>query len=89
MPRFFFHLQQSERRLDDRAGQILQDADAAWEAAKAAARTLIASDPSRQDIWITSTFEVTDEEGEVTDEEGEIVLEFPFVEAIDPRGELN
>ena len=82
MPRFFFHLQQSERRLDDRAGQILQDADAAWEAAKAAARTLIASDPSRQDIWITSTFEVTDEEGE-------IVLEFPFVEAIDPRGELN
>jgi hypothetical protein len=26
---------------------------------------------------------------EVTNEEGEIVLEFPFVEAIDPRGELN
>ena len=82
MPRYFFHLQQSERRLDDRAGQILHDADAAWETAKATARTLMASDPSRQDVWVTSVFEVTDQDGA-------IVLEFPFVEAIDPKGEPN
>jgi hypothetical protein len=82
MPRYFFHLQQSEHRFDDAEGQILHDADAAWETAKATARTLMASDPSRQDVWVTSSFEVTDQQGE-------IVLEFPFVEAIDPKGELN
>ena len=82
MPRYFFHLQQSDNRFDDSEGQILRDADEAWATAKATARALIAGDPARQNVWITSSFEVTDEAGE-------IILEFPFVEAIDVSAELN
>jgi hypothetical protein len=82
MPRYYFHLEQSERRFEDAEGQLLRDADEAWETAKATAHALMASDPSRQDLWVTSVFEVTDQDGA-------IVLEFPFVEAIDPKAELN
>jgi hypothetical protein len=80
--RYFFHLRQAERRLDDAEGQLLRDADAAWEAARATALALMASDPGRQNVWIASSFEVTDQDGA-------IVFEFPFVEAIDVKGDLN
>jgi Domain of unknown function (DUF6894) len=55
---------------------------AAWEAARATALALMASDPGRQNVWIASSFEVTDQDGA-------IVFEFPFVEAIDVKGDLN
>jgi hypothetical protein len=82
MPTYFFHLRQSGSRFDDEEGQLLRDADEAWEMARATARTLMAGDPSRRDVWIATSFEVTDEDGG-------IVLEFPFGEATEPKGELN
>ncbi len=82
MPRYYFHLQQSGKRFDDAEGQLLRDADEAWVTAKVTARGLMAGDPTRQDVWITSSLEVTDEAGE-------IVLEFPFVEAIEVSAEPN
>jgi Domain of unknown function (DUF6894) len=82
MQRYFFHLHRSGDRLNDDEGQLLNDADEAWEAARATARALMAGDPERTSEWLASRFEVTDREGAV-------LLEFPFLEAVEVRGEPN
>jgi predicted metal-dependent HD superfamily phosphohydrolase len=75
MPRYFFNLCRQDMKLDDAEGQLLQDADEAWEAARAAAMALMETDVPNATAWLNSSFEVRDEHGEV-------VLEFPFNEAI-------
>ncbi|MCP8940574.1 hypothetical protein NK718_18775 [Alsobacter sp. SYSU M60028] len=79
MPRYFFNLSIDGRLLPDTEGQELPDADRAWEAARKAARSLMRSKVGQSVNWLTSSFEVRDEDGE-------IVLEFPFLEAIDIEG---
>jgi hypothetical protein len=82
MPRYFFHLHQTGVRLDDEEGQLLHNADEAWEAAKATARALMADDPHATTEWLTSRHEVTDHLGAT-------VLEFPFSEAAEATGERH
>ena len=75
MPRYFFHLRCSGSEVPDRSGAELHDPDHAWEAAEAAARHLMQSEPYADVSWLTCRFEVTDEAGE-------IVFELPFTEVI-------
>jgi hypothetical protein len=79
MPRYFFNLYLENDVLPDPEGQDFPDADAAWEATRAAARDIMATSFERPMNWQGCFFKVTDEAGE-------IVLEFPFLEAIEiPR----
>lgn len=82
MPKYFFNLRQAGAQFDDREGQALRDADEAWEVARTIARALMSEEPSRQDLWSVTSFEVTDGDGR-------IVLEFPFAEAAEPKREPN
>jgi alkanesulfonate monooxygenase SsuD/methylene tetrahydromethanopterin reductase-like flavin-dependent oxidoreductase (luciferase family) len=82
MPRYFFHLHQTGVFLKDDEGQLLRDADEAWEAARATAHALMAGDPDRTAEWLASRFEVTDQDGT-------ILLEFTFREAVELRNEPN
>jgi hypothetical protein len=82
MQRYFFHLHRPGHMLKDEEGQLLRDADEAWEAAHAAARALMTSDPQRTSEWLASRFEVTDHEGTT-------LLEVSFLEAVEPGGEPN
>ncbi|MBM6593237.1 DUF6894 family protein [Microvirga pudoricolor] len=74
--RYFFNIQLESDYLPDRDGQDFPDADAAWEAARAAARDLMASAIVQPSSWRDCRFEVTDGRGE-------IVLEYPFLEAVE------
>jgi hypothetical protein len=74
--RYFFNIRLEGDLLPDREGQDFPDADAAWEAARAAAGDLMESAILQPTSWQNCSFEVTDEEGQ-------IVLEFPFLEAIE------
>jgi malonyl CoA-acyl carrier protein transacylase len=78
MPRYFFNVVMEGTVLPDPDGQILPNADAAWAAARRAAKSLMASKTERPVNWIACQFEVRDEDDE-------IVLEFPFVEALDTK----
>jgi hypothetical protein len=82
MPRYFFHLRQGDEMLQDVEGQVLRDADEAWAAAKAAAASLMKNDFERPVNWAATAFEVQDEGGE-------IVFEFPCLEALDLRPQVN
>ncbi len=82
MPRYFFHVVLEGERIPDLDGQDLPDPDAAWEAARRTASSLMETAVDRPVAWLRCHFEVQDEAGE-------IVLEFPFVEAIEPDGPLH
>jgi len=82
MPRYFFHLRQGDEMLQDLEGQELRDADEAWAAAKAAAASLMKNKFERPVNWAEMAFEVQDESGE-------IVLEFPCLEAVELKPQLN
>lgn len=75
MPRYFFHVQIGEDRIADPDGQVLPDADRAWEVARAMAHNLMNTPFDQPVNWASSHIEVTDAHDE-------IVLEFPFVEAL-------
>ncbi|MBZ6077103.1 DUF6894 family protein [Microvirga puerhi] len=75
MPRYFFNVHLGETIISDPEGQGFPDADAAWEATRAMAQDLMATEFSKPVNWATSHIEVKDEAGET-------VLEFPFLEAI-------
>lgn len=79
MPRYFFNLSVEGVILTDKEGQVLPDADRAWEAARNAARSLMKSDVGKPVNWLRSHFEIRDEADE-------IVLEFPFLEAVEIDG---
>ncbi|HEX2554874.1 MAG TPA: hypothetical protein VHL98_14330 [Microvirga sp.] len=76
MPRYFFHVSLEGTLIEDPNGQVLPNADAAWERARQGARTLMRSDLGRPVNWLTCHFEVADAAGHV-------VLEFPFAEAVE------
>jgi malonyl CoA-acyl carrier protein transacylase len=76
MPHYFFNLQLEDQTLADHEGQHFPNADAAWEAARAAARDLMGTAIVQPVDWQKCYFAITDNMGE-------IVMEFPFLEAID------
>ncbi len=82
MPRYFFNVSIEGTVLEDPDGQELPNPDAAWEAARKAARSLMASKTEHPVNWIACHFEVRDEDDE-------IVLEFPFIEAIETKSLPN
>ena len=81
MPRYFFNVSLEDNLLTDSEGQELPDPDAAWEAARRMAGDLMRVELDRPMRWQDCFFEVKDAAGET-------VLEFPFLEAVKPRGEL-
>jgi malonyl CoA-acyl carrier protein transacylase len=82
MPRYFFHLRQGDQMLQDIDGQELRDADEAWSAARAAAASLMKSRFERPVNWAETVFEVQDEAGET-------ILEFPCLEALELKPQVN
>ncbi|MCB8819776.1 DUF6894 family protein [Microvirga rosea] len=75
MSRYFFNVHIGEHLISDPEGQVFPNASEAWEAAKAMAQDLMATEFSKPVNWSTCHIEVIDEAGE-------IVLEFPFLEAV-------
>ena len=61
-------------RIADAKGEVLRDADQAWEVARALIMDLLKEKPEHL-LLLTASLEVTGEDGE-------IVLEFPFAEAM-------
>ena len=74
MPRYFFNTRIGGELISDPDGEVLRDADRAWEMARAMIRELLKTEGA-DGALLNATIEVTDDEGE-------IVLEFPFTEAI-------
>ena len=74
MPRYFFNTRIGDELIADPEGEELQDADRAWEIARAMVRELLRIEGAEGGLFHAVL--------EVTDDEGEIVLEFPFTEAI-------
>jgi len=74
MPRYFFNTRIENELITDPEGEVLRDADRAWEMARAMIRELLKTEGA-DGALLNATIEVTDDEGE-------IVLEFPFTEAI-------
>ena len=74
MPRYFFNTRIGDELISDPDGEVLGDADHAWEMARAMIRELLKTEGA-DGALLSATIEVTDDEGE-------IVLEFPFAEAI-------
>ena len=60
--------------IPDPKGEILRDADHAWEAARATIRQIL-RDQGQDKLLLNASLEVTDTSGD-------IVLEFPFSEAL-------
>jgi hypothetical protein len=82
MPRYFFNVHIGNHVISDPEGQEFPDADAAWEAARAMARNLMATELSQPVNWASCHIEVRDDTGE-------IVLEFPFLEAVEVTKQPN
>jgi hypothetical protein len=74
MPRYFFNTRIENELITDPEGEVLRDADRAWEMARAMIRELLKTEGA-DGALLNAVIEVTDEAGEV-------VLEFPFTEAI-------
>ena len=74
MPRYYFNTRIGDELISDPDGEVLRDADRAWEMARAMIRELLKTEGT-DGALLNATIEVTDDEGE-------IVLEFPFTEAI-------
>lgn len=77
MPRYFFNVRIGADLIPDTDGRDLRDPDQAWETARVLAQHLLRDHRGRQEVLSASV--------DVTDDAGEIVLEFPLVEALDPR----
>lgn len=74
MPRYFFHTQIGDETVADPSGEVLPDADRAFEAARTMVLQLLqgaGGDPALLRACLV-----------VADEAGETVLELPFVEAL-------
>jgi hypothetical protein len=74
MPRYFFNTRIADELITDPEGEVLRDADRAWEMARAMIRELLKTEGA-DGALLNAVIEVTDDSGEV-------VLEFPFTEAI-------
>lgn len=78
MPRFFFHIRDGEP-VDDPDGMFLPDARTARLEAIRSARDIMAEDIRRGRLSLSSSIEVTDENGEP-------ILAVPFREVVDIEG---
>ena len=74
MPRYFFHTHIGDDVVVDPDVRELDDADAAWEAARVLALQLLQGADSDPELLKAVLF--------VADEAAEIVLEFPLTEAL-------
>lgn len=74
MPRYFFHTHIGDDVVVDPDGRELDDADAAWEAARVLALQLLQGADSDPELLRAVLF--------VADEAEEVVLEFPLTEAL-------
>ena len=74
MPRYFFNTSIDNETIADDEGEVLRDADQAWEVAKAMIVELLEDEGNHPSLLTASVI--------VTDDKGEIVLEFPFSEAL-------
>ena len=74
MPRYFFNTRIDNETISDDEGEVLRDADQAWEVAKAMIVELLEDEGNHPSLLTASVI--------VTDDKGEIVLEFPFSEAL-------
>jgi hypothetical protein len=74
MPRYFFNTRIGDELISDPEGEVLRDADSAWNAARAMILELLSTEGAQASL-LNAVIEVTDQEGEV-------VLEFPFAEAM-------
>ncbi|MBI5129213.1 MAG: hypothetical protein HZA66_07205 [Rhodopseudomonas palustris] len=74
MPRYYFNTRIGEELIPDPEGEDLQDADHAWQVARATIREIIKTEAAQVDLIRASL--------EVTDEDGDVVLDFPFSEAL-------
>jgi hypothetical protein len=74
MPRYFFNTRIGDELISDPEGEVLRDADSAWNAARAMILELLSTEGAQASL-LNAVIEVTDQEGDV-------VLEFPFAEAM-------
>jgi hypothetical protein len=74
MPRYFFNTRIDNETIADDEGEVLRDADQAWEVAKAMIVELLEDEGNHPSLLTASVI--------VTDDKGETVLEFPFSEAL-------
>ena len=74
MPRYFFNTRIGDELISDPEGEVLRDADSAWNAARAMILELLSTEGAQASLLNAVI--------EVTDQEGDIVLEFPFAEAM-------
>jgi hypothetical protein len=74
MPRYYFNTRIGQELIPDPEGEDLQDADHAWQVARATIREIIKTEAAQVDLIRASL--------EVTDEDGDVVLDFPFSEAL-------
>ena len=74
MPRYFFNTRIGADLIPDVEGDLLRDADHAWEVARAMIQELLEDQGEQPNILTASLV--------VTDQKGEVVLEFPFSEAL-------
>ena len=81
MPRYFFNTRIGDELISDPDGEVLRDADRAWEMARAMIRELLKTEGT-DGALLNATIEVTDDDGE-------IVLEFPFAEALLDGGDAG
>lgn len=73
MPRYYFNTRIGDELIHDPEGEILRDADEAWDVARTTIRQILQSEGSHVSLLQASL--------EVTDQNGDTVLEFPFSEA--------
>jgi len=74
MPRYYFNTRIGPDLVADPEGEVLLDADQAWDVARAMIRELLKTEATDAKLLNAAL--------EVTDDSGEIVLEFPFTEAL-------
>jgi hypothetical protein len=74
MPRYFFNTRIGDELISDPEGEVLRNADSAWNAARAMILELLSTEGAQASLLNAVI--------EVTDQEGNIVLEFPFAEAM-------
>ena len=74
MPRYYFNTRIGDELIQDPEGELLRDADEAWDVARTTIRQILKTEGSQVSVLQASL--------EVTDEQGDTVLEFPFNEAL-------
>ena len=78
MPRFYFHIIEGERRLEDEDGDELSNLDAAIEQAEQIIREILEEEEARVDVGSIRI--------EITEEAGEVLAEVDFEDRLTGNG---